>query len=43
MSKAGRLFGPGPVSELLTSQQIAEQVSGLGRTLSTASTGTDRR
>ncbi|MCE2527259.1 MAG: hypoxanthine phosphoribosyltransferase [Actinomycetia bacterium] len=33
MSKAGRLFGPGAASELFTSEQIAEQVAALGRTL----------
>lgn len=33
MSEAGRLFGPGPVSELFTSEQIAERVAELGRTL----------
>ena len=33
MSKAGRLFGPGAASELFTSEQIAERVAALGRTL----------
>ncbi len=33
MSKAGRLFGPGVVSELFTPQQIAERVARLGESL----------
>lgn len=33
MSQGGRLFGPGPVSELFTPPQIEERVAALGRTL----------
>lgn len=33
MSKAGRLFGSAAVSELIGSEEIAERVAGLGRTL----------
>lgn len=33
MSNAGRLFGPGPVSELFTAGQVADRVAGLGKAL----------
>ena len=33
MNEAGRLFGPGAASELFTSEQIAERVGELGRSL----------